>query len=388
MHLLRDKVPSDRMELQSRSKRCLILIVFLLMSVRDADNTLLSGVSGAPKEGEKPKVNDLVQATFKRIPGKAYGGAALDTGEPGSWYSDYVGSPTVDCDGQLYRLWFVGGTKTTDPGVPYDAYERVGLAESRDGINWKLANGGKPVLDLGPPGEFDSKGISHPYVLRVGKKYMMWYGGIDGKQAKDLGLKPAHVRIERMGLAISSDGIHWKRANQGKPVLDIGPKDSIDSIQATGMHVLQIGGRFVMWYGAYNGLHTLAMATSSDGIHWEKANGGKALTGLLGPQELGPSVYFDGQAYFMLYNRNLDQQWATYAASSSDGIRWQAAFDGKPVLGPPPAGNFGTAGLSKNHSVHPSQILLRGRRVRVWYGAEDGSPPHHSRIGLMELTLP
>lgn len=380
LHLLRDKL---------EAKPCLILIVFLLISVGEAGNTILSMGSGASKEGEKPKANDLLKATFKRVPGRAYGGAALDTGEPGSWYSHYVGSPTVDFDGHLNRLWFVGGAKTTDPGVPYDAYERVGLAESRDGINWKLANGGNPVLDLGPPGSFDSKGVSHPYVLRVNKKYMMWYGGIDGKQAKDLGLKPAHVRIERIGLAISSDGIHWNRANQGKPVLDIGPKDSIDSIQATGMHVLQIGGRFVMWYGAYNGLHTLAMATSSDGIYWEKANGGKALTGLLGPEQLGPSVYFDGQAYFMLYDRNLNRYWATYAASSSDGIHWQPAFDGKPVLGPPPAGSFGTAGPGETIQSIPHRFLfkvvepaygmeLRMALRRITAGLDSWSQPYRS----------
>ena len=58
-------------------------------------------------------------------------------------------------------------------------------------------------------------------------------------------------------------------------VLDIGPKGSSDSIQATGMHVLRIDNKFVMWYGAYNGLHTLAMATSPDGLRWTKVNGGK-----------------------------------------------------------------------------------------------------------------
>src|SRR5437016_903018 len=102
MNLLRDKMTADRMGLQSRSKRCLILIAFLLMSVRDGDNTILSVGLGTPKEREEPKVNALLRATFKRVPGKAYGGAALDTGEPGSWYSDYVGSPTVDFDGQVY----------------------------------------------------------------------------------------------------------------------------------------------------------------------------------------------------------------------------------------------------------------------------------------------
>ena len=143
-----------------------------------------------------------------------------------------------------------------------------------------------------------------------------------------------------------------------------------------------------MWYGAYNGVHTLAMATSSDGIHWEKMNEGKPLPGLLGPEQLGPSVYFDGRQDFLLYNRNLGGQWATYAASSSDGIHWQSAFYGQPVLGSPSAGSFGTAGVGRNHSVHPSQMLIQGRRVRAWYGAEDGSPPHHQRIGLMQAILP
>jgi hypothetical protein len=366
----------------------LIFLVFIILIAKWGVNATTTDRSEGRGKPEVPGVKTLLQAGFYRVPGNAYGGAVLDIGEAGSWYSQEVWGPTVDFDGQVYRLWFIGGAKTVEPGVPYGLNERIGLAESRDGVNWKLANGGKPVLSPGPPGEFDSKGVSHPYVLRIGRNYIMWYAGIDGKLAKDLGLAPGKVRIERIGLATSSDGIHWKRANNGKPVLDIGPKDSIDSIQATGMHVQQISNRFVMWYGAYNGVHTLAMAMSPDGIHWEKVNGGKALTGLAGPGQLGPSVYFDGREYFMLYNSYLNQQWATFAASSSDGVHWHQAFRDKPVLGLPPASNFGTAGPGRNHSVLPSQIIIQGRRIRVWYAAEDSSPPYHQRIGLMEATLP
>ena len=102
----------------------------------------------------------------------------------------------------------------------------------------------------------------------------------------------------------------------------------------------------------------------------------------------GDAATSEGQAYFMLYNRNLGRQWATYAATSGEGIHWIPTFKGQPALGPPPAGNFGTAGPGRNHSVHPSQILIQGPRIRVWYAAEDGSPPHHQRIGLMEAALP
>ena len=55
---------------------------------------------------------------------------------------------TVDFDGELYRMWFVGGQKTSDAGVPYGDYERIGLATSTDGIHWTKTNGGQPVTGL------------------------------------------------------------------------------------------------------------------------------------------------------------------------------------------------------------------------------------------------
>ena len=104
-------------------------------------------------------------------------------------------------------------------------------------------------------------GVCHPYVLRVGDQFWMWYGGIDGRAGKDVKERPPHVRVEQMGLATSPDGIHWTRANDGEPVMKNGPRGSLDSIQATGMHILRIGEVFVMWYGAYNGRHTIGIAT-------------------------------------------------------------------------------------------------------------------------------
>lgn len=370
------------------SKWLTLRLVLAVVGLGDCAALTVCAKPPAISSVNRLSVDDLANAEFKRVTGKAYGGSSFDTGGPGSWYEHTTAAPTVVYDGISYRMWFVGSVRTKDPGVPYGFYERVGLATSRDGINWKVANDGKPVLDLGPVGSADARGLAHPYVLKVGAKFMMWYGGIDGKQAKGLGLVPGHVRIERICLATSADGIHWKRSNDGKPVLDIGPKGSSDSIQATGMHVLRINNRFVMWYGAYNGLHALAMATSPDGLRWTKANGGKPLTGLLGEQQLGPTVYSDGSRYFLLYEKITNHSWAMFAATSDDGIHWETANDSEPVLGPPSNGNFATAGKGMNHSVHPSQIIILGRQVRVWYGGEDGSPPHYQRIGLMEARIP
>ncbi|MEX1231654.1 MAG: hypothetical protein WEB58_15510 [Planctomycetaceae bacterium] len=337
------------------------------------------------------RVEQLEKMTFHRVSGGASNGACLDAGPDGSWHSTSVGLPTVHFDGKTYRMWFNGDEPTKDPRAPYGIYQRIGLATSTDGVRWKIANGDKPVLDLGPPGSPDEKGLSHPYVLKVGDKFWMWYGGIDGKTAGDLGLAPANVRVERMCLASSSDGIHWNRENDGKPVLDIGPPGTIDCIQATGMHILKIDGEFKMWYGAYGSKkHVIGMASSSDGIHWQRENAGEPLTGLVGggQGQLGPSVHFDGQRYFMFYNGDLGSQWNTYTAVSDDGVHFAQLSGDKPILEPAPAGNFDTAGVGRNHAVHLTKIIVTQGKVRAWYTGEDGSPPHHQRIGLLEADIP
>ena len=299
-------------------------LVYIFASLLAAGPALAS--DGAATREAAITVDAIIQAGFRRVPGPAAGQAVLDTGPPESWYGQSVSLPTVDFDGKLYRMWFVGSTMTSDPGIPYGWYERVGLATT-------------------------------------------------------------------------TDGIHWTRANHGDPVMDIGKPGSIDTIQATGVFVMRKDGKFAMWYGAYNGRHTLGMAASPDGIHWTKANGGKSLSGLRGREQLGPSIYFDRHRYLMLYNHGLRPAsggglWLIHAATSRDGVQWQPAFEDKPLLGPAPPDNFASADGKKgnNHSVHPTKMVLLAGRARVWYGGEANTPrPGQKyppcRIGLMEARI-
>lgn len=365
---------------------------YLMLPTMLALAIALAAEATVANETASPRVGDLAGAEWHRVQGPAYGGSVLDVGPSGSWYDSYVGFPTVHFDGELYRMWFVGGQKTSTPGVPYGRYERIGLATSRDGVNWQLANEGQPVLNLGPSGGYDSKGVSHPFVLRVGGTFMMWYAAIDGTTAGDLGLSPASVRVERVSLATSPDGIQWTRANGGNPVMNIGPPGSIDAIQTDGMTIVQTAGTFKMWYGAYNGLHTIGTATSPDGITWTKTNGGQSVAGLSGSQQLGPTVYFDGQTNFLAYTRILPANnggsiWVTSAATSQDGFNWAPVSNGAPLLNvPAPANNFVSADgvATNNHSVHPSQIIVENGLAHMWYMGENSTG---QRIGLMEASL-
>jgi hypothetical protein len=329
---------------------------------------------------------DLGSLTFERVPGPTHGNSCLEPGPSGSWYSQYVSAPTVLYDGETYRMWFVGSQTTEDNSFPYKTIERIGLATSRDGLHWQVAAAGKPVLDLGPPGSPDAKGLCHPYVMHVDGKYMMWYAAIDGSTGPN-----THVRIERVALATSDDGIHWEKYRGAEPVMDIGLPGSLDAIQADGMSILRIDDQFVMWYAGYagvdHGAHRLGIATSPDGMHWTKgyrSNRGQPLAGLAGKQQLGPSVYFDGENYLMLYNTHWQGGWATFLATSRDGVHWGGGSGDQRILPESPAGNFDTAGRGRNYSGSPSRLIPVGDRFRVWYGAEDGSPPHSVCIGLME----
>ncbi len=367
--------------------------IWLLLSMLVAGH---AAVAGRPE----PSVEAILAARFQRVIGPETGGAAVFPDTTSDWMHHTLQMPTVDFDGTTWRMWFAASTTTTEPGFPYGFVERIGLAVSRDGLNWEIANGGRPVLDLGPTGRFDHKGVTHPFVLRVGDTFMMWYGGIDGRAGKDVGVGPDHVRVEQIGLATSSDGIRWTRAAGGKPVLTNGPPGTIDAVQATGCHVIRRGDEYVMWYGAYDGIHRIGVATSPDGIRWTKANGGRPVAGLRGGQQLGPSVYFDGRRYLMLYNTDWSTGggptglWTAFGATSPDGIRWEPAWDHRSVLGPAPPGNFGSANVTvgNNHVTHPTKMIWYDGGVRVWYAAEGhepaaGSPHAHQAIGLMEARI-
>ena len=338
-------------------------------------------------------VDQLEASAFHRVSGPAGHGACLTTGPSGSWNSRYVGSPTVVFADGKYWMWYVGGQVTDDARFPYRVIEQIGGATSLDGLSWTPLNDGKPVLSPGPEGSVDHRGLAHPYVLKVGNRFLMWYGAIDGRSAGDLGLAPRHVRVEQICLAGSSDGVQWKRENEGRPVMSLGRRDSVDSIQVTGMHILRISlpdrDIYRMWYGAYNGNHTIALAESRDGIQWNRAFGARSIAGLQGGAQgqLGPSVHFDGNRYFMLYGGDVGNQWKMYSAVSDDGFHFRPLNDGRPVLGGPPQGNFDTAGVGRNHSVHATKMLAVDGRMRTWYAGEDAHPPHHQKIGLMETLV-
>ena len=328
---------------------------------------------------------------YSRIEGPLEDGAVLRVGPAGKFDSAWVGSQEIHFDGALYRMWYSGS-----PVLPIYSGEPslIGLATSVDGLNWQRANGGNPVFEPGPAGAFDDAQVQSPYVLRDGNTWKMWYSGLrkPGQEPRAEnweGKIPAgwEPRL-RIGLATSRDGIHWTRENGGKPVLDLGSVGSNDDLQVMHCAILREGDGYRMWYAANSiGVpHTIAMATSPDGIHWTKHLDGAAVEGLSG-RSTGPSVFARGDEYLMLYTNDPGTGgWHIYAAVSTDGFHWKPLNDGKPVADPGPVDPSAVGGEAGS-AMHSSALLEDGSSLLYWYTENFGNGRGKYRLALGKLDF-
>ena len=113
--------------------------------------------------------NDLAHdpGDFRRRPrrGRKKAWCWLPSRAPGK--ADYIaanGSALFD-EGE-FRYWYQAGPKEAP---------RLGLARSSDGRHWRKAR--FPVMDYGPRGSWDERGLADPYVLKVGGYFYLFYLG-------------------------------------------------------------------------------------------------------------------------------------------------------------------------------------------------------------------
>jgi len=113
------------------------------------------------------------------------------------------------------------------------------------------------VLDLGPPGSFDSVQVATPSVLRRNGEFRMWYAAWSPETQ------------HTVCVADSADGIHWHRENGGKPI------SGVPGSYAYGPAVCRVDGQFLLLFMTSLSLpRGLYAATSLDGLHWGMANHG------------------------------------------------------------------------------------------------------------------
>ena len=118
-------------------------------------------------------------------------------GGPGSPYNY---GPTVMLDGGKTRMWWCSQYPAALPPGDDILY---GEAATVDGPFTGPGGGVPPAVLSGNPGQFDGAHTCDPSVIRVNGIYYMYYTGAAGD----------HALGNSIGLATSTDGISWTRAN-------------------------------------------------------------------------------------------------------------------------------------------------------------------------------
>jgi predicted GH43/DUF377 family glycosyl hydrolase len=164
-------------------------------------------------------------------------------GKPGSFNESGVADPTVIFD-KIWKMWFdaVNGNLIWD---------KIGYAISEDSFHWKIQ---KPALERGIQGEWDSRSVHHPVVLKY-DKYYLYYSGSDD-----------NCNVKHIGLAVSLDGLNWVKYPH--PVIKT--SEGWDNKYIRPSKPVFIKDQWFMFYWGYNGIHSIGTAVSKDLIHWEK----------------------------------------------------------------------------------------------------------------------
>jgi predicted GH43/DUF377 family glycosyl hydrolase len=171
--------------------------------------------------------------------------------DPATWEGGYsAANGTVLMEGGEWWYWYQAG----DRGLP-----RIGLARSVDGRHWRKE--AAPVLEPGPRGSWDERGVADPYVLKLGGEFYVYYLGQN------------RARQQQIGLARSRDGLHWSKL-RANPVLTI-PWPGTGRPDDNGLGepaVWQANGWYWMLYTGRNASERrqLIAARSSDGVHWQR----------------------------------------------------------------------------------------------------------------------
>jgi len=244
------------------------------------------------------------------------------------------------------------------------------LAGSPDGIHWMKK--GRVLSPDHATWEGDYIAANGSALLESGK---WWYWYQAGKQ------------IPKIGLARSDYGLTWRKEPQ--PVIPPGPRGSWDERGVADPYVLKLGGKFYIYYLGQNRARQqqIGLARSSDGVHWTKLRSNPILEAPLSgaglPDENGlgePAVWQEKGWYWMLYTgRSKNEQRGLLAARSHDGVHWER-------IGEPVRGNAAW----DSEVVCDATVISEPDRTLLWFGGGDQAKPSEhldGQIGMGTIEI-
>lgn len=170
-----------------------------------------------------------------------------------------------------------------------------------------------PLLNRGLPEKFDHFNIHAPAITYHSGQYWMFYsGGPCGP--------PDHQYVRyQLSLAISQDGVNFKKL--GIPIFPLGKRDDFHTcialLRSSEGNLLLEDGLWKAWFNG-NRANDLELATSIDGIHWQKHPASPVTT-----NSYSPTIIKDNGLYRMWYTIGAFGAFDISYAESKDGINWK-----------------------------------------------------------------
>ena len=162
-----------------------------------------------------------------------------------SWESAWVGMPCVIYDGR-WKMLYEGCDGT---------HSQIGMATSNNGITW-TKYGRNPVLTIGEIGSWDAGSVGTPSIVKVDKKYYVYYVATDGTVYTNTGLATSHDLI-----TFNKETNPVLRRNAGQ----------FDSQECSLNSIIYMDNQFIAMLSGYDGINwSIGYAHSDDGIHFEK----------------------------------------------------------------------------------------------------------------------
>ena len=261
------------------------------------------------------------------------------------WWRSHAQCPTaLELDDAIWRIYFAARDGNNRSRIIYADFDPACDMRLRHVAT-------EPILELGPPGAFDSAGMGPSAALFVGGRVFLYYIGISLRQ--DV---PHQLAI---GLAISDDGGTSFRLAAPGPVLSTGP---FDPFFASTPHVAYQDGAFrmhymsgVVWdrYGdRFDPRYLIKLARSTDGISWVTEN--RVAVGFADGAETAlarPWVISRNDGYHMWFCRRgprggepVDEHpYRLGYARSADGLTWRREDDLLQFETPPRPGEWDAA---------------------------------------------
>ena len=289
------------------------------------DISVESTPDGNGSQPEKAVVFETIVASFSAVQDMP----VLSQGAEGQWDSEVLRFPYVIQHDDRHHMFY----EAHPPRVPDEkSVVAIGYASSEDGINWTKSNL-NPILE-GDGSGFDAVTVARPVVSVDDDGTWVMYYAAEGEEA--------WVGIGR-ATAASPTG-PWERRDA--PVLISGPVGAWDQGMVLADQIIQDADGYRMYYSGREASGRPAMiglATSADGLTWEKFNDPTndetsdlfaesdpiLLNGNRwdGAATWTPNILVHNGRWIMVYNAF----GSLGAAFSDDGVHWDK-YEDNPIL--------------------------------------------------------